>query len=213
MIKKIKNKNNGNVAIAILLGILIGLLILFFLFGILPNYKETEFTIYKEECWEERYKWKISPNNIIEGRIYWDNETKQICELIEVDEIIIERKFNESCSMFGWTHVSCSVEWDNKTRKGLQKQKGNVLKQDLTIDWLDENCECVEGEYKKKPKIFLLFKLNYYSSYENVDCKKSIRYWENECHGNSQLKSLYTNYCYKPTNQKYKCQNYIVEKN
>jgi len=225
MTREIKNKNNGKVVIAIsLLGILlIGLLISFFLFVVLPNFEKTEVTIYKEVCRNETgtydgYKCEDGTMYLglyddyleivtLEGvRCFKNNETwiDESCEIVEVDEIKISIKSGNTCEVL--ERVNNFIEigkivYGKDTIEGECYNDGlncsyKIVreKKDLTIDWLEEHCEL------KSPRCF--------SGKDEIPCEV----YEREKCKTKDINGVYDK-CDEldfENNKKYECGDYIV---
>jgi len=128
-------------------------------FGVLPFSDFTTFTIYKEECWNEFYD-----AIIINNETWKNNKTFEKCEKVEFGEIKISRlnleKLKDCSSPLQDTNFTIVVSVLNASSSEIDNiQIGNttikinrcdheeihyktISKQNLTIEWLDENCEC-----------------------------------------------------------------------
>ena len=115
--------------------------------------KNDYFTIYKEECRNETVKINPHTEFIIKKVGYGDlifnfeepteieslSYKKEVCEKVEVNEI---RVYNQKqiCHIYYNDRGSyCDI-----SEKQLDKI---ILKQDLTKEWLEENCECSKRLY------------------------------------------------------------------
>ena len=164
--KKKNKEKNKNFIIGIIVGILLTILILFFL---IPHFQEPHFKIYKEECRNETPDENFLCADGSRGWLNPENKDvlkelnncfyipeREVCELVEVDEINLGKCkegfeqadepsglskdilmcYQETCEYIeevDWS--SCSSIYDFIV---IQR----ISKQDLTIEWLDGNCEC-----------------------------------------------------------------------
>ena len=104
-------------------------------------------------------------------------ETKKVCKQVEVVGMYFLGRYINNSQKCGELEVA--ERWNESTIRCMKR----ISKQDLTIEWLDENCECLELTCKK-------------GDYHALD---------DLCIGESGKR-------YKPNNcEKYKCGEYQVE--
>jgi len=129
---------------------------------------DNEFKITKENCWNEsNYQDLINSNCLINSSLKGDYvefkvicpqcyggdcdyeiKTHQVCELVEVNDLVIYDDCDlvnyENCLLLGIKDTAecldrCYINWTDTAQNWLYT---NISKQDLTIEWLDKNCEC-----------------------------------------------------------------------
>jgi len=93
--------------------------------------KQPEFTIYKENCWNERYCGKLQSNMTINLSDKSNcSEPIRKCEKVEVDEIEFYCNF-ECKKLPKENNIDSCINFCLSS---------NIPK--LSLEWLEENCEC-----------------------------------------------------------------------
>ncbi len=200
-----KNKK-GVLEISIGTIVVIGLLIVVLILGILlisRFFVEPHFKIYEEVCEWKSISYNIpklceevvcdcaknTTNPCMAYCFYCPNEImiekEQICEQIEVNEMIV------CCSNIsnGYNNESTSICLPEENLEFFDIPCEPLKKEDLTTEWLDENSECIEWcdyELYRKPLCYNSIEesLHDWEKIDNLICQKykfgnyTIETWE-----------------------------------
>jgi len=167
----VKKENPNGRIMGILAGVFITILILFFIFHVVPNLDKSKLKIYKKECINgtiyNESECVYIDNVCIQKQCYVDDNTNitqlkecikhlypevELCQKVEVNEIEMKdylysyyKKDYESANE-SWKNPQGYIDYcpnkDNEKDCCYNYQK--ISKQDLTIEWLDENCEGIK---------------------------------------------------------------------